>query len=82
MIFSWKLQWDYDLLAVSTHSMGTATKLWLKCTPAIFLRCLCSAHLKFLWKLDNITLVSNNSSVWALGRYNYFFGNFEMSLFI
>ena len=39
MIFSWKLQLDYDLLVLGPHSVRTATKLWYRCTPAIFLRC-------------------------------------------
>ena len=37
MIFSWKLQLDYDLLVLSPNSVRIATKSWYKCTSAFYI---------------------------------------------
>ena len=75
MIFSWKLQLDYAILVLSPHSVRTATKLWYKCTPVV-------DPISNIWKLNNLTLVSSNSSVWPSGCNKKKFGNFEISHFI
>ena len=82
MIFSWKLQLDYDLLVLSLHSVWTATKSWYSLHQLFSWDVRGRSHLKLIWKLDNFTLVSNNSSVWPLRCNKYFFGSFEILHFI
>ena len=79
MIFSWKLQLDYDRLVLSPHSVRAAIKVYISFFLEMFV---VDPPLKLIWKLDNLTLVSNNSSVWPSGCNKYFFGNFEISHFI